>query len=183
MAWVCGLGVLKLGCLKLRLLLGLVLQPFLIPVFVDGLLQLFELDVVLLDVDVAVAEETADFADVVWRDLIGAVGTGHGLGESDQGLQLSHSHFVGMLLIRSLPLSNEFVFLLENLRTLLGEVWVDCSAELDVGLHVIELEGRLQRVILEAMHVYNVLSDVVVLVVVLVVEDHEEDVESGHDWR
>lgn len=63
----------------------------------------------------------------------------------------------------------------------MSEVRIEIAAEFDVGLHLVELERWRQGVILKSVHVHNVLCNVIVLVVVLVVKDQEEDVETGHD--
>lgn len=73
------LSVLELILSQLIFPLGLLMEPFLVPLFVDGFLYFFELDIVLLNVDVAVAEETTDLSNVVWPDLVIAVSTSHGL--------------------------------------------------------------------------------------------------------
>lgn len=84
-------------------------------------------------------------------------------------------------MICSLPLSDELVLLLQNLGTLFGKVRGDCSAELDVSSHFIELERRQEGIILESVHVHDMLSNIVVLIIILVIEDQEEDVETGHN--
>ena len=62
------------------------------------------------------------------------------------------------------------------------EVRVEIAAEFDVGLHLIKLEGWLQGVILQSMHIHNVLRNVIVLVIILIIEQQKEYVETGHDW-
>ena len=82
-----------------------------------------------------------------------------------------------------LTLSHQFVFLFQDLCTLLREVRVQVAAELDVGLHLIQFERWRQCIILQSVHVHNVLCDVVILIIILVIKNEEEDVETGHDGR
>jgi len=62
----------------------------LLAFLVDGVLILFELEIVLHDVDVRRFEETAHFAHVGGPDLGVGVEPGHRLGETDQRLKLPH---------------------------------------------------------------------------------------------
>lgn len=88
-----------------------------------------------------------------------------------------------MPLISPFPLPDELVLFLQDFGTFMCKVRVDRPAELDVRLHLIELERWQQCVILQPVHVHDMLSYVEVLVIVLIVEDQEENVESRHDWR
>lgn len=84
LAWIKCLSLLLLGLLNMGLLLLCLLQPLLVSLFIDLFLEHLELDVVLLDVDIAVAEKSADLADIVGLDDIIAVSTSHCLGETNQ---------------------------------------------------------------------------------------------------
>lgn len=96
------------------LLSGLGLSLF-VELSVDLLLDVLKLDVVLLDVDVGVSEESADLLHVGWSHPVVAVGSSHGLRESDQGLQLSHGDLVGSLVLGLLSLSDGLVLFFEDL--------------------------------------------------------------------
>ena len=82
-----------------------------------------------------------------------------------------------------MSLSNEFVFIFQNQSTFLSELWSDGSAELDVSLHLLHSEFWVDCSFFKSVHVYDVLGDVEIVIVVLFVEDDEENVESGHNWR
>ena len=49
---------------------------------VDLLLDVFKLNIILLDVDVAVSEQSAHLLHISWSDHVVAMGSGHGLGQS-----------------------------------------------------------------------------------------------------
>lgn len=87
-----------------------------------------------------------------------------------------------MLLVCSLTLTYELIFFFKNHCTFLSEGGVDCSAEFDVSLHLVKREWWLKSIILKTVHVYNVLRNVVVFIVIFVVKHQEEDIESRHDW-
>jgi len=82
---------------------------------VDFLLDVFEFNIVLLDVDVTVSEKSANLLHIGWSHPVVAVSSGHGLRESDERLELSNSHFVSSLVLGLLSLSDGFVLLFEDL--------------------------------------------------------------------
>ena len=87
-----------------------------------------------------------------------------------------------MLLVSSLTLTYQLIFFFQDHGTFLGEVGVDSSAEFDVGLHLVKREWRLESIILETVHVYNMLCNMVIFIIIFVVEHQEEDVKSRHNW-
>lgn len=115
---------------------------------VDFFLNILKLNVVLLNVDVTVSEESANLLHIGWSHPVVAVSSSHSLRESNERLKLSNSHFIGSLVLGLLSLSDSFVLFFEDLSRFLGELWVDGSAELNVSLNLLHLELRVAGIIL-----------------------------------
>ena len=63
------------------------------------------------------------------------------------------------------------------------ELGLQGAAHLDVGLELCHSEVRGQSSILNSVHVDNMARNVEVLIVLLLVNDDEEEVETRHNWR
>jgi hypothetical protein len=149
---------------------------------IDLFLDILKLNIILLDVDVAISEKSADLLDIGWSYLVVAVSPCHGFRQSDERLQLPNCDLVGRFVLGLLSLSDHLVLFLEDLCGLPGELRVDCPAKLNVSLHLLHFEEWVASLIPQTMHVDDVLGDIVVFLVVFLVENYEEDVETGHDW-
>jgi hypothetical protein len=142
-----------------------------------------QLDVALDKVDVGGAHQAADLADVGRADLLIAVSSGHGLAQSDERLELADGDLVGRTLLAVLlVLSHALEFFLEHEGGLLGKAGLDGPTELNVGLESLGGEVGPERIFPKSVHLNNVSGYFEVLIVPLFVEDHEEEVETGHDW-
>lgn len=150
---------------------------------VDFLLDLSKLDVALDNVDVGGSHQSANFSHVVGSDLEVTVSSSHCFTESDQALKLSDCDLVSRSLrLILLILSQSLKLFLEHECRFLGEFGFDCATELNVCLELLCGEIRSQSVLSQAMHVDNVISNVVILIISFLIEDHEEEIETGHDW-
>ena len=63
------------------------------------------------------------------------------------------------------------------------ELRLQGTAHLDVGLKLRHSEVRGQCSILNSMHVDNMARNVEVIIFLFLVNDDEEEVEAGHNWR
>lgn len=64
------------------------------------------------------------------------------------------------------------------------ELWQQGSGKLDVGLHLLHCKVWVESSVPKSMHIYNMLSNVEIFIIILLVKDHKEDVKSRHDrWR
>ena len=79
--------------------------------------------------------------------------------------------------------SQLLVLLLEDKGGLSGELWLQGTTHLDVGLELRHREVRGQCCVLNSVHVDNMARNVEVLVFLFLVNDDEEEVEAGHNWR
>lgn len=171
--WLC-LGLLVLGLEELLLVLSSLRE-----VDVYLLLELLELDVVLGDVDVAVSQKSANFANIIWSDGVVAVRSGQGFGETDQRLKGSDCHLVAAsVCFKLLSLSDGLVFFLENLSTFLRELWIDSPAEFDVGLELLLREISRDCITQKSVHFDNMLSNHVIFIIVLLIKYDKEDIKS-----
>lgn len=112
------------------------LPSVLLPLLIDIFLDVLECDVGLSKSNVAVSKQAAHFSYVGGSDCVVAVSPGHGLRKSNQRLKLSDRDLVRSPATCVLSLSDALVLLLQDLSTFLGELRVDGSAELDVGLNL-----------------------------------------------
>lgn len=149
-----------------------------VDLLVDGL----HLDVLPLQLDVGVSQESADLLHVGDLDRVITVSSGDGLRESNQRLKLSHSHLVRVSRV-AVSLSHHDVLVFEDFGALWSECWLDLSAVLDVGLHLLHAEVRRSSRVSKSVHSNDGVGYVEVQIVVLLVKNEEEDVESTHDRR
>jgi hypothetical protein len=110
------------------------------------------------------------------------VSSSHTFTKSDKTLKCSDSDLVRRLLIVLLVLSHSFVLFLEHVSWFLGELRLNGSTELNVGLQLVSCEVWVEWIFLKSVHVYNVLSNHKILVISLLIKDNEEQIESWHDW-
>lgn len=78
-------------------------------------------------------------------------------------------------------LSELLVFVSEDHGGVSGELRLESAANLDVGLQLSHRVDGLECSVLQSVHVHDVTSDGVVLLIVLFVKDDEEKVETRHD--
>ena len=57
------------------------------------------------------------------------------------------------------------------------------TSKFDVGLNLLHLEIWINSFVTKSMHVDDMVSDVVIFLVILLIKNNEENVESGHKWR
>lgn len=160
---------------------SLLLNSLDLALLVDGFLVIVKLEVALNDVNVGGLQEAADFPDVGGLDLGVSVDTSHSFGEADQGLELSDGVPVGSVGILVMFSSKFLIFGNEHLCRLFGELRLQGAANLDVGLDLAHAEMGVKSLILESVHIDNMLGDLDVLLILLLVEDHEEEIKSTHN--
>jgi len=78
------LSLLLLGLLHLILLLLIIFNSFIVSLFIDLFLKLLKLDIIFLDIDITVSQETADFTDIKRLDGIIAMSPSHRLRETNE---------------------------------------------------------------------------------------------------
>lgn len=165
--------------LKVLLLLSLAHN---LSLLVDLILNLSEFDVALDDVNVGGAHQAANFSHIHRLDFLITVSASHTLTQTNQRLKLADSDLVGRSTLGILlVLPHTFELFLEHLSCLLGELRLNRSAELDVSLELLGREGRVQGVLLQSVHLHDVIGDVNVIIITLLIENDEEEVETRHD--
>ena len=105
----------------------------------------------------------------------------HGLRQSNQGFELSYGVSVaGLRLTSSVErvLTQLAILFLEHLCSFFSESWFDCSANLNISLQSFEVKVNFESLILEAVHVDDVLGNIEVYFLTLVILNDEEQIES-----
>jgi hypothetical protein len=165
--------------LKVLLLLSLAHN---LSLLIDLILNLSEFDVALDDVNVGGTHQAANFSHIHRFDFLITVSASHALTQTDQRLKLTDSDLVGRSTLGILlVLPHTFELLLEHLSCLLGELRLNGSAELDISLELLGREGRVQGILLQSVHLDDVIGDVNVIIITLLIENDEEEVETRHD--
>ena len=108
----------------------------------------------------------------------------HCLRETDERFQLTDSNLVSTLQIATLVSgTHHLVLVFQNFSTFLAESRIDVTSKFDVGLNLLHLEIWINSFVTKSMHVDDMVSDVVIFLVILLIKNNEENVESGHKWR
>ena len=108
------------------LLFSLISVKFILNVY-------FKFNIILLNADVWLLQKSANLFDVSHCDDLWAVSSSKCLGESDQRLKVSHSHWIWLSLLL-VSLSDCFILFFQHNGGLLGELRIDGSRELDISL-------------------------------------------------
>ena len=64
----------------------------------------------------------------------------------------------------------------------LPHLGVECSGVADITLQSLRAKFRIDSLILETMHIDDMFGDVQIRLLIALVEDHKEHIESAHDW-
>lgn len=156
--------------------------PFYLSFLIDFILDLFEFNIILLNVYIAVSQKSADLFHIKWFYYLITVSSCHRLRKSNKRFKLSYSHFIGMLLVQFFSLSNLFILFFQNFSTFFCKLRVNCSAEFDVGLNFFHFKIRIKSLIFESVHVDNVLCNLVIFIVIFFIKYQEKYIKSRHNW-
>lgn len=109
----------------------------------------------------------------------------HSLRQANERLKLAYGVAIGCLRRGSIlvRLTKFLVLILEDKRRFFRELRLERTANFDVCLELLHGKVRVKSTVLEPVHVYNVPSNMKVLIVVFFVKDHKEQIEARHNWR
>jgi hypothetical protein len=107
----------------------------------------------------------------------------HGFRKANEGFELTNGGTIRGLPLGVVILTHFLVLNLEDLSRLSGEHRLLSLANFNVGLKLLFCEVLFHLVSAEAVHVDDMASDLVILLVVFFVKDNEEKVKARHDRR
>ncbi|KAI6768007.1 hypothetical protein HG530_006016 [Fusarium avenaceum] len=151
-----------------------------------GILQrlfVVHLDVIVLNGDDTLSQEVVSLNNHVRANLLHTVDLGNGFGKTNHTLELTHSDSVRVLANASLGIiCTEFLVLLhENILGLFSELGSEGFCKADVSLELLSAELRLDSLITQLMDSNNVFCQVAIDLLVALVEDDEEEIETRHN--